>query len=139
MIISQGMLSSGMIDVLARQLKKLGESIFWQILGLCTITAIASAFINNVDALAIMMPVAIKLARKSGNPPSAILMPLAFSSLMGGMISLIGTPPNIIISSMRIEQSGSSFRIFDFAPVGIVVSFVGIIFMAAMDLKVLSS
>lgn len=130
MIISQGMLASGMIDVVARWLQKAGDRLFLQILALCSITAIASAFINNVGALAIMMPVAIKLARKSGNAPSSILMPLAFSSLMGGMISLIGTPPNIIISSMRQDLTGSGFRIFSFAPVGLTISLVGINFMA---------
>ena len=139
MIISQGMLASGMIDVVARSLQKVGDRLSLQILALCLITAIASAFMNNVGALAIMMPVAIKLARKSGNPPYAILMPLAFSSLMGGMISLIGTPPNIIISSLRQDLTGSSFRIFDFAPVGIAVTVSGIIFMAIVGWRLIPS
>ncbi|MGC9362728.1 MAG: SLC13 family permease, partial [Candidatus Syntrophosphaera sp.] len=91
MIISRAMLASGVIDATARHLKKLGGNILLQVLTLSAITAVASAFMNNVGALAIMMPIAIQLARKNKYPPSFILMPLAFSSLLGGMTTMIGT------------------------------------------------
>jgi di/tricarboxylate transporter len=132
MIIGEGMLSSGVIDVVAKYLQKIGDSFFTQILVLCLITALASAFINNVGALAIMMPVAIKLSRNSNRSPSAILMPLAFSSLLGGMTTLVGTPPNIIIASLRQEALGKSFSMFDFSPVGLPLAGAGILFMAAV-------
>jgi di/tricarboxylate transporter len=137
MIIGHGMLSSGIIDLVAKYLQKTGGGMVWQILSLSLITAIASAFMNNVGALAIMMPVAIKLAQKNGYSSSAILMPLAFSSLLGGMSTLIGTPPNIIISSYRATAIGSSFRIFDFAPIGIVLSLIGIVFMAVLGWRLI--
>jgi di/tricarboxylate transporter len=137
MIIGEGMLSSGLIDVVAKYLQKIGDRLFWQIIVLCIITALASAFMNNVGALAIMMPVAIKLSAASNRSPSGILMPLAFSSLLGGMITLIGTPPNIIIASLRHEALGESFRMFDFAPAGLPLAGIGILFMAAIGWRLI--
>lgn len=130
MIISKGLQNSGLIDLLARWLMKLGKRFLLQIVLLSLITAVASSFMNNVGALAIMMPVAIHLARKSNYPPSYILMPLSFSSLLGGMMTLIGTPPNIIIAAFRHDVTGSSFRFFDFAPVGFSIMIVGILFIS---------
>ncbi len=137
MIIGEGMLSSGVIDVMAKYLQRIGDKLFWQILVMCTITALASAFMNNVGALAIMMPVAIKLSRNCNRSPSVILMPLAFSSLLGGMITLIGTPPNIIIASLRQEALGEAFRMFDFLPAGLPLAGIGILFMAAIGWRLI--
>jgi len=101
-----------------------------QIIVLTIVVAVSSAFINNIGALAILMPVGLYLARKSGNAPSSILMPLAFGSLLGGMTTLIGTPPNIIIATFRADTTGRAFGIFDFSPVGIGVALVGIFFVS---------
>ena len=137
MIIGEGMLNSGLIDVVAKYLQRVGNKLFWQILVLSIITALFSAFLNNVGALAIMMPVAIKLSRNSNRSPSKLLMPLAFSSLLGGMITLIGTPPNIIIASLRQEALGKSFSMFDFAPAGLPLTVLGILFMAAIGWRLI--
>jgi di/tricarboxylate transporter len=84
---------------------------------------------NNVGALALMMPVAIRMATRGGFPPSVLLMPLAFASLLGGLTTLIGTPPNIIIAGFRETETGDAFRMFDFAPVGAAVAAAGLAFI----------
>jgi di/tricarboxylate transporter len=93
-----------------------------------TVTAL-SAFVKNIGALAMMMPVAFQMARRSGSSPSRFLMPMAFGSLLGGLITLIGTSPNIIVSRVREELTGEPFRMFDFAPVGIGLSVAGVLFL----------
>ena len=137
MIISKGLQNSGLIDLLARSISKLGKNFTLQIMVLCSVTATASAFINNVGALAIMMPVAIQLSKKNSYPPSYILMPLAFSSLLGGMITMIGTPPNIIIAALRNDYSGESFKMFDFTPVGLLLTIIGIAFISLVGWRLL--
>jgi di/tricarboxylate transporter len=92
---------------------------------------------NNVGALAIMMPVAIQMAKKTKNSPSKILMPIAFASLLGGMMTLIGTPPNIIISSFRAEEQGTPFGMFDFMPVGLFVMLGGVAFVSLIGWRIL--
>ncbi|MCO5250406.1 MAG: SLC13 family permease [Candidatus Kapabacteria bacterium] len=137
LIIGKGIEYSGLMDLLGKWMMKLGNNVTVQLLGLTTMTGIASAFMNNVGALAIMMPIAIHLARKSGNPPSYFLMPIAFASLLGGMTTLIGTPPNIIASSFRMKEFGTPFQLFDFAPVGVIVLVVGILFISLVGWRLL--
>jgi len=88
---------SGLIDVLGKWISRFEYGLSLQILILSLLVALASAFMNNVGALAILMPVALHMAKQSGNPPSSILMPVGSASLLGGMVTLIGTPPNIIM------------------------------------------
>jgi len=83
-----------------------------------------------VGALALLMPVAIWMSRKSGRSPSLLLMPLAFGSLLGGLVTLIGTPPNIIIALYRVDTGMPAFRMFDFAPVGLGVALAGLAFIS---------
>ena len=137
MIISKGMQNSGVIDLIAHRLLGLGGNIVVLIMALSVLTAVASAFMNNVGALAIMLPIAIQLARKSGHSPSHILMPLSFASLMGGMMTLVGTPPNIIIASFRAETEGSPFAMLDFLPAGAGVTLAGILFIALLGWRLL--
>ena len=92
--------------------------------------AVLSGFMNNVAALALLMPVDIQTARKAGRSPAKSLMPLSFATILGGMVTLIGTPPNIIIASIRGETFGTPFRMFDFAPVGAVAALTGLAFVA---------
>lgn len=94
------------------------------------LAAIMSAFMNNVGALALLMPVAIQMAARQGLPPGRLLMPLAFGSLLGGMTTLIGTPPNLIVSGLRAETGGGTFAMFDFTPVGLAVALSGIGFIS---------
>jgi di/tricarboxylate transporter len=137
LIISRALMNSGLIDVIASWVLKVGKKLIVQIFVLTLVVAVASAFMNNVGALAIMMPVALYLARKSGNAPSFILMPIAFGSLLGGMTTLIGTPPNIIIATFRGEELGRSFGMFDFSPVGIGLALVGIAFISLIGWRLL--
>jgi len=126
LVASTGLKNSGLVDVLGAQIGRLGDSVIVHATALTALVAFASAFMNNVGALAILMPVAIGLARSSGRSPSQLLMPLAFGSLLGGMMTLIGTPPNLIISAFRAEAVGAPLRMFDFAPVGLAVTIVGV-------------
>ena len=137
LLIGRGLELSGLVDLLARTMKKAGKNLYVQISVLSLITAFASAFMNNVGALAILMPVAIHVARKNGHPPSAILMPIAFASLLGGMVTLIGTPPNIIIATFRADYAGEAFGMFDFAPVGLPLTIIGILFISLLGWKLL--
>jgi len=129
LIVSRGLLNAGVVNMLARQLSRVGDRPISQIAGLTTLVAILSGFMNNVGALALLMPVAIRMARKSGHSPSLLLMPLAFGSLLGGLTTLIGTPPNIIIATFRAETGAEPFRMFDFTPVGLGVAAAGILFI----------
>ncbi|AHM60799.1 TrkA-C domain-containing protein [Flammeovirgaceae bacterium 311] len=137
LIISRGLQHSGLVDVVGGLLARTGQNQVLQIFILCLIVTFASAFMNNIGALAIIMPVAIHLSRKSGNPPSYLLMPIAFSSILGGMITLIGTPPNIIIAIYRADVAGNAFRMFDFAPVGICLALLGLAFICLLGWRLL--
>ncbi|NCC73809.1 MAG: SLC13 family permease [Sphingobacteriia bacterium] len=137
LIIGKALEFSGLIDLLGKWVMKLGRNLLLQIVALSVLVALASAFMNNVGALALMMPVAIYLARKSGYPPSYILMPIAFASLLGGMTTLIGTPPNIIISAFRGDHSGEPFGMFSFTPVGLVLMIAGVAFVSLVGWRFL--
>ena len=137
LIIGKSLEYSGLIDFLGKWVMKVGDNLLLQILTLSAIVAIASAFMNNVGALAIMMPVALHMARKSGNPASYILMPVAFASLLGGMTTLIGTPPNIIIATFRGDELGQPFGMFDFSPVGGILAVSGIVFITLIGWRLL--
>ena len=130
LVVSRGLQNSGVVDYLAKAIFRVGEQPTAQVGALSSLVAGLSAFMNNIGALALLMPVAIRLARKHGRSPSFLLMPLAFASLLGGLITLIGTPPNIIIATFRAETGAEPFRMFDFAPVGLGVAVAGLIFVA---------
>lgn len=137
LIVSKGLMNSGLVDFLAIQMNKVDTKPWVQLSILILAVIFASSFMNNVGALALMMPVAIKMAKKNKQSPSLFLMPLAFGSLLGGMITLVGTPPNIIISSFRAQNVSVPFSMFDFAPVGLAVSFVGALFLLLFSSKLL--
>ncbi len=137
LVVSRALANAGVIHPIARALRMAGDRPLLQIAGLTILVAVASAFINNVGALAILMPVAISMARKSGISPSLLLMPLAFGSLLGGLITLIGTPPNIIIATYRAEVNETPFRMFDFAPVGLAVAVAGILFITLIGWRLI--
>lgn len=129
LVLSKGLQLSGLVDVVARLLTRVGGGLTGQMFAMLATVVVCSAFMNNVGALALLMPVAIHLCKKNGQSPSIMLMPLAFGSLLGGMTTLIGTPPNIIISSFRPEIGQPPYRMFDFAPVGVGVAVVGTLFL----------
>lgn len=137
LVISRGLERSGVVDLIAGWLEHAGSRPGLQVPAITGAAIPASAFMNNVGALALLMPAAIKIARKAGNPPSLLLMPLAFASLLGGLITLIGTPPNIIIATFRAENSGDAFRMFDFTPVGLGVAAAGGLFIALVGWRLI--
>jgi di/tricarboxylate transporter len=101
------------------------------------ISAALSAVMNNVAALALLMPVDIQAAVKAKRSPALTLMPLSFATILGGMITLIGTPPNIIIAEFRQQSMGQGFAMFDFAPVGLACAVVGVLFVATIGWRLL--
>jgi di/tricarboxylate transporter len=103
-----------------------------QLLALTGTVGFFSSFMNNTGALAVFLPVTIHMARKIHRLASSMLMPLAFASLLGGLVTLLGTPPNILVSTFRQEHAGEAFGLFDFTPVGIVVAAAGIVFLATV-------
>lgn len=130
LVVGRGMLNSGVVDMIAAAMLRLGASPTVQLSVMGAIITGCSAFMNNIGALAIFMPVALQMARKSERSPYYLLMPLAFGSLLGGMVTLIGTPPNIIIANYREQATGEAFHMFSFAPVGIGVALAGGVFIA---------
>ncbi|TKA90653.1 SLC13 family permease [Guyparkeria sp. SB14A] len=130
LILSRALINAGVIDVLARRLTRVGDRPMVQVITLTGVVALSSGFINNVGALALFMPVAVWMARHAGRSPSFLLMPLAFGSLLGGTLTLIGTPPNIIIAAYRTDTDSPAFGMFDFLPVGLAITLAGIAFIA---------
>ncbi len=129
LVISHAMWRSGVVDALAAVMQKVGSNAFMQMAALTALTTFCSAFISNTGTMAIMIPVALQLSRSGLGHASKVLMPMAFGSLLGGTITMIGTPPNIIIADIRGEVMGESFGIFDFTPVGIIIAVIGLLFM----------
>jgi len=130
LVLSRALQVTGAVDFLTRKLIPQGRGPTVTIAVLSGLAALLSAFMNNVGALALLMPVAIQIARKQGLPPGRVLMPLAFGSILGGMTTMIGTPPNLIVSGFRAEAKGTGFAMFDFSPVGLIVAGCGVLFVA---------
>lgn len=129
LILSRALQSSGAVDALTRvALPKTGHPTFI-IISLVTLVSFLSAFMNNVGALALLMPVAIQVSKQHHLPTGQILMPMAFGSILGGMTTLIGTPPNLIVAGFQEKVSGESFTMFDFTPVGLAVASAGLVFI----------
>ena len=129
LVITRALARSGAIDALAGRLIAASGSQFVHLASLCLVGALLSAFMNNVGALALVMPLALSTARRHGYSPGLLLMPLSFATLLGGMITLIGTPPNLLISDFRAEAVGERFLLFDFAPTGLALSGAGIAYL----------
>lgn len=130
LVLGQGLKNSGFVDLVSKWLSRAQESPALQTGKLTVTVAALSSFINNVAAMALLMPVAITLARRSGRAPSLYLLPLAFASLLGGLVTLIGTPSNIIVAAFRTSAEGEPFTMFDFTPVGASVAVAGVLFLA---------
>ncbi len=129
LILSRGLQTSGAVDILTDRLLPTSAGAWTSTAALVAMAAVLSAFMNNVGALALLMPVAIMLAQRHKLAPGQVLMPLAFGSILGGMTTLIGTPPNLIVSGFRAEAGLESFAMFDFTPVGVAVAAAGITFV----------
>jgi len=132
LVLSRGLQSSGAVDALTRLVLPAKAGVTLSLLALTGLAALLSGFMNNVGAMALLMPVAIQLAGRLGLAPGQILMPLAFGTILGGMTTLIGTPPNLIVSSFRAQHGGDGFAMFDFTPVGLAVALAGIVFITLL-------
>ena len=130
LVLSRAIELSGVVEAVIRRIIGNTKSTSVQLAVLTTSVAGLSAFMKNVGTLGIFMPIAIQIAERSGRPPSRYLMPLAFGSLVGGTMTLIGTGPNLIISTVRQELEGKPFRLFDFSPVGVPLTIVGVLFLS---------
>jgi di/tricarboxylate transporter len=137
LIVSRGLSNSGAIEMIARLVIDRTRSLAAHISIMSTVAALMSAIMNNVAALTLLMPVDIQAAAKAKRSPSVSLMPISFASILGGMITLIGTPPNIVISEFRNQTFGQPFRMFDFAPVGIACASVGVAYLALIGWRLL--
>ncbi len=137
LIISRGLSNSGAIELIARYLVDSTRSLSAHISVMATLVASLSALMNNVGALALLMPVDMQAAEKAKRSPALTLMPLSFASILGGMITLIGTPPNIIIAAYREKALGEAYSMFDFAPVGLAVAVIGVIFIATIGWRLI--
>ncbi len=137
LVISQALQNSGLVDRLVILLAGFRGSPTIQVAVGSGIAAALSCVMNNVGALALMLPVALRNAYQSGRSPSLVLIPLSFASLLGGLVTLIGTPPNIVISSFRASQTGRPFEMFDFAPVGLAVAGAGLVYLAVIGWRLL--
>ncbi len=129
LIISRGLSNSGAIELVARYVVDSSRSVSAHIGVLAGVAAALSAVMNNVAALALLMPVDMQAAANAKRSPALTLMPLSFATILGGMVTLIGTPPNIIIAAFRAEALGEPYGMFDFTPVGAVSAVVGLLFV----------
>ncbi|MFN4153169.1 MAG: SLC13 family permease [Paracoccaceae bacterium] len=130
LVVSAGLIRTGAINALSRVLANPDLPVSLHVLRLGAVGALLSAVMNNVTALALLMPVDVATARKAGRGAGLTLMALAFATILGGMLTLIGTPPNLIVSSFRREALGAPFGFFDFAWAGGIVAVSGLLFVA---------
>lgn len=133
LVVSAAISRSGIMDFAARRYLPATLNVRMQLIVLIVTVAVLSAFVKNIGALAIMLPIALQFARRSNVPPSVFLMPMSFASLLGGLITLVGTSPNIVVSRVREELTGQPFAMFDYAPIGILLTIAGLGFMAAFS------
>lgn len=137
LVVSAGLVRSGAVLLITRTLVDSSRALGAHIALMGGVGAVLSGFMNNVAALALLMPVDIQTARKAGRSPAQSLMPLSFATILGGMVTLIGTPPNIIIASIREDTLGAPFKMFDFAPVGGLAAIVGLAFVALIGWRLI--
>jgi di/tricarboxylate transporter len=129
LLVSAGVARSGIMELAIQRFAPNLSSVRAQLALLVIVVALLSAFVKNIGALAIMIPIAFQFARRSGASPSVFLMPMAFAALLGGLMTQIGTSPNIVVSRLREEITGESFTMFDFTPVGLSLTAVGMAFL----------
>ncbi len=137
LIVSRGLVNSGAVELIARFVVNPARSISSHIAIMSGVGAALSAVMNNVGALALLMPLDIQAAARAGRSPALTLMPLSFATILGGLATLIGTPPNIIIASYREQALGAPFSMFDFTPVGAVTAVVGVVFVALVGWRLI--
>ena len=139
LIISQALSNTGAVDFVANYVRQAAQSPSLYIAALAGLGALLSTLMNNVGALALLMPIAIQTSVEAKRSPAIVLMPLSFGTILGGMVTMIGTPPNIIVSAYRGEVSGSAFSMFHFTPVGAIVALIGLAFVTLIGWRLIPS
>lgn len=139
LIVSRSLVSAGSVEMIAGAVLVAGRAVSVHIAVMSVIGAALSAVINNVAALVMLMNLDIEAARKAKRPVALTLMPLSFATILGGMITMIGTPPNVVVAQIRERALGEPFRMFDFAPVGLACAIVGIAFVATVGWRLIAS
>jgi di/tricarboxylate transporter len=129
LVISAAVQRSGAVETAIRFASRHVTRVRSQLLVLTASVGLASALIKNVGALAMLMPGAMQMAKKNGASPSVFLMPMSFASLLGGLMTLVGTSPNIIVSRVREQMTGEPFRMFDYFPTGFGLLLLGLVFL----------
>jgi di/tricarboxylate transporter len=136
-VVSRGLSNSGVVEYLAGKVVDPARALFAHIAIMSGLASVLSAVMNNVAALALLMPVDLEAAAKAKRSPALTLMPLSFASILGGLVTLIGTPPNIIVATFRGEALGEPFEMFDFTPVGAACALVGVLFVALVGWRLI--
>ena len=140
LILSAGLARTGVAGLIGRPVLRLAGASEARLVALIMIlVGVLSGFMNDIGVAALMLPVVVDIARRTGRPPSRLLMPLAFAALLGGLNTLIGTPPNILVSEALRQYGMEPFRMFDYTPTGIVVMLAGIAFMVLVGRHLLPS
>jgi di/tricarboxylate transporter len=129
LLVSDGVARSGIMEVAIQRFAPRLSSVRAQLALLVIVVTVLSAFVKNIGALAIMIPIAFQFARRSSISPSVFLMPMAFGALMGGLMTQVGTSPNVVVSRIREEMTGAPFTMFDFTPVGATLAATGTVFL----------
>jgi len=137
LVVSRGLSNSGVVEYLAGKVVDPARKLFAHIAIMSGLAAVLSAVMNNVAALALLMPVDLEAAAKAKRSPALTLMPLSFASILGGLVTLIGTPPNIIVATFRGEALGRPFEMFDFTPVGAACALAGVLFVALLGWRLI--
>ena len=137
LVVTAGLQRAGVVAMLTRLLSGAKRSVPLHVAIMGGVGAFISGFMNNVAALAILMPIDIQTARKAGRSPALTLMPLAFATILGGMTTLIGTPPNLLVSQFRDAETGEGFKMFDFLPVGGAVAIAGVAYIALIGWRLI--
>ena len=137
LLISKGLERSGFISVIGRKLQAYANSEIQFMISITFFAAILSSFMNNIGAMAMLLPITLGICQKMNWNPSKFLIPLSFASILGGMNTKIGTPPNIIISEFRNDFADKDFAFFDFSFAGVPVSILGILFMALIGWRLI--
>ena len=137
LVLSRGLQNSGFVESIGERLVKIKGGVFIQVAFLTGLVTVLSTFMNNVGSVALLLPVTLYIARKKELPASKLLMPLAFAAHFGGMITLIGTPTNLIVSSFREQTLGEAYNMFDFAPVGVGITLASILFIVVVGWRLI--
>jgi len=137
LVMSHALARSGAVDAVTAPLLRVATHPIVLLAGLCVVGAMLSSFMNNVGALALLMPIAIAGARKGGYSPALLLMPISFATLLGGTTTLIGTPPNLLMADLAERLRGEPFTMFEFTPVGAAITIAGIVFIVAIGWRML--